>query len=819
MNEQSKNKPFNFIIGSGNKLKYFSLNDIKRYLLGFSPLIIEEKTKREIDIQEENEQSTLQKKLNVKFRTEIYENIDLRNFIYDDVPEKERVECNIKKFIEENISEIDLNYEYSILTNLDSDLVILIVILYKNKFLDNDDIKYLTKNPSKIHNYLLEKLKGYNDVRNVNLLNNYQYNCKTMPFRFSGLELTSKKIPVIANPFSFYNPYRNGSGYKEKLNKCKGSNGYLINRTQAVNSDYELYFIEKYWFPEWSWYKDKSCTTLQTCSTMGSCFIVNGSPKGAVKDNKYISKLKKKQIRNIPFHCDNIDNYHSYENEGNETKNVYSKIYLNTFKDESSTETILSKYWLNFEHKNVIYNENLYQWIYKRTDYGKYENDNRSIYVAFSPYVCYYSFVREILPIIALKLTGIEPEFKGDEEGLNYLFDKTLINGAGMFYFLSTINYNKKPEYGELFNENEPGFIVEDDSDNKTNMNLSRRFNNIPSSHWVNYYSSILSSDDATSIIKKNVEDNKQELFKDNTPGNKIFGSYDSYISFLRDRQIDKLLCSNATKYKALNSGEYDDFDSEDYDSKNYDISFLKKSFKTIKKDITFDLYIEKDENQQQKYFISFDKIPDIFENERIKKYFKENFINYENLIAEKDQQDTINLIESYLDNEIMSKESLDGIYNTEKIKLYAEILYLKGYIKYLFNDEELGSFEKCEISKNDYYLLYPIYVTKVQYRIYHSLLHMFFNINSTYSFDNLFKYLSKKNIDVDYLNTRVAILKQSIVDANKHKYVDIYGLDREFEQANDMATPQYRYILEKVSSKRYTEMFSEKEYDIYEEE
>lgn len=810
MNEQSKNKPFNFIIGSGNKLKYFSLNDIKRYLLGFSPLIIEEKTKREIDIQEENEQSTLQKKLNVKFRTEIYENIDLRNFIYDDVPEKERVECNIKKFIEENISEIDLNYEYSILTNLDSDLVILIVILYKNKFLDNDDIKYLTKNPSKIHNYLLEKLKGYNDVRNVNLLNNYQFNCKTMPFRFSGLELTSEKIPIIANPFSFYNPYRNGS-YKEILNKCEG-NGYLLNTFRATNSEYEKYYSDHYWFPEWSWYKNKSCTTLQTCSTMGSCFIVNGSPKGAVEKNKYVSKLNKKQIRNIPFHCDNINHYHSYEEEGSEIKNVYSKFYLNEFEDNGVTEAVLSKYWLEFKHNNVINRENLYQWIYKRTDYGKYENDNRSIYVAFSPYICYYSFVREILPIIALKLTSLEPEFKGDEEGLNYLFDKTLINGAGMFYFLSTINYNKKPEYGELFNENEPGFIVEDNSDNKTNMNLSRRFNNdISSSNWMNNYSN-LAYDDAISIIKKTTDNKETQLFKDNTPGNKIFDSYSSYISFLRNYQIDRLLCSSATEYTLWNT---DDF----IKSYNYDITFLKSSFKAIKKNITFDLYTEKDGNQQQKYFISFDKIPDIFENERIKKYFKENFNDYDNLIVEKNQQDIISLIESYLDNEIMSKESLDNIDRMEKIKLYAEILYLKGYIKYLFNDEELGSFEKCEISENDYYLLYPIYVTKVQYRIYHSLLHMFFNMNSTYSFDNLFKYLSKKNIDIDYLNTRVAILKQSVIDANKHKYVDIYCLDREFEQANDMATPQYRYTLEKVYGKKYTEMFSEKEYDIYAEE
>lgn len=810
MNEESKNKPFNFIIKSGNRLKYFSLNDIKRYLLGFSPLIIEEKTEREIDIQKENEQSTLQKKLNVVFRTEEYENIHLNNFVRG-----ENEEDNIKKLINENISDIELNYEYSILTNLDSDLIIVIVILYKNKFLDKDDIKYLIKNPLKIHNYLLKKLKGYADVMSINLLNNHSFNCKTMPFRFSGLELTSKKIPVIANPFSFYNPYRNDSSYKDILEKCNKTNGHLINAYQATNSKYEEYCIKKYRFPEWSWYKHKSCTTLQTCSTLGSCFIVNGSPKGAAEGNKYISKLtNKKQIGNVPFHCDKIDHYHTYEYEGGKIKNVYSKIYLNKFENNSDAEDALSKYNLEFKH-DKDYKENLYQWIYKRTDYGNKKNDNRSVYVAFSPYICYYSFVREILPIIALKLTSIEPEFKGDEEGLNYLFDKTLINGAGMFYFLSTINYNNTPEYGELFSENEPGFIVEKNSDHKTNMNLSRRFNNISSSSWMSDYSSILSGDDATSIIKKNVEDNKQQLFKDNAPGNKIFGSYDSYISFLRGYQIDKLLCSSATKYTALNSGTYDFFSSD-----NYDISFLKDSFKTIKKYIMFNLYTEKDENQLQKYFISFEKIPDIFENKRIKEYFEENFNDYSNLITETEQSDAISSIESFLDNDIMGNEYLDNIDSRmEKIKLYAEILYLKGYIKYLFNDADLGSFEKCEISQNDYYLLYPIYVTKVQYRIYHSLLHMFFNMNSTYSFDNLFKYLSKENINVDLLEKRVGILKQSIVDANNHKYVDIYDITKEIEKANEMATLQYRYILRKASSKRYTEMFMTKEYDIYEEE
>ena len=467
-----------YIKSSNNKYRLITIEDIKKYLLGYQKIQTSWKTKDEIDKLRQSYETELQKKINISFRIVEYKLQDL----YDELE-------NIINLLNKN-SYIDSVYDTSILLSIDKNILLCLLILYKDKKINLEDIKIFIKNPEKINTKLLELL-GLNIIEYSGNLDIY--------FKFK-TESWTVDNPSIFNKYNLCDRVNAATIYDFSKKRIYAVNHLLYNNIERMKSlswktAEDLYRCMDYDLP-YTMIDDNTNNTTKTSSpdsthykTFGKgfsqsyCFVpVLLSTNSEIIHKEQESKMTRYIRDEYILEQGCIKNFKLGKERSRYTYNGYGKR-----KDIDDTGFYTAPKFLATREKLGDF---LKKTISHDGPSGTIESisGSKSLTLLYNIPIVQQYFIRNYLPRCIHKISNNEIFSKTDQVIDSENIYKIMVEGFTDIYYTSTIYNTKKDSLNDIYPKD---WTYEIQSSDTSGLRNILKFISSPSYDLMLYYSNI----------------------------------------------------------------------------------------------------------------------------------------------------------------------------------------------------------------------------------------------------------------------------------------------------------------------------------------
>ena len=449
-----------YIKSSNNKYRMITIEDIKKYLLGYQKIQTSWKTKDEIEKLRQSYETELQKKINVSLRIVEYE---LQN-LYDELE-------NIINLLNKN-SYIDTVYDTSILLSIDKNILLCLLILYKDNKINIEDIKTFIKNPEKINTKLLELL-GLNIIEYDGNVDIY--------FKFK-TEFWPVYNPSVFNKYNLCDRVKAASVYDVSRKRIYAVNHLLYNNIERMKdlswktAEY-LYRCMDYDLP-YNMTDDNTNNTTKTSSpdsthyqTYGKgfsqsyCFV----PVLLSTNSETIHKQHESQITRY-IRDDYILEQGCIKNfKLGKERNVYTYNEYGNRKAIGDTGFYTAPKFLATEDKlNSFLKKEIKHDTSKSTIGGI--SGSKSLTLLYNIPIVQQYFIRNYLPRCIHKISNNEIFSRTDQVIDSENIYKIMVEGFTDVYYTSTIYNSKKDSLNDIYPKDWTYEIQSSDASNLTNI-------------------------------------------------------------------------------------------------------------------------------------------------------------------------------------------------------------------------------------------------------------------------------------------------------------------------------------------------------------